>query len=219
MRDVLTRIGSREREQHYYLRPEHRCYYWGEYTPWAYTRGQNAGYSDANQLVADLKISRECWGLAQEWERKCAAIERVSGFFARAWRWSELASNTLLVPVPASRRRDDPLYDDRMERVLTRIQQLIGLPLQCAPILSSDGSLESSHSAALRPTLRSLLPTIQVDESAAPQEPPKRVFLFDDVLTTGAHFIASAAHIQNLYPQARIVGNFVARSRRPEPDE
>ncbi len=41
------------------------------------------------------------------------------------------------------------------------------------------------------------------------------VWLFNDVLTTGAHFKAAARRIREIHPQARIRGFFIAR-RVPE---
>jgi hypothetical protein len=48
------------------------------------------------------------------------------------------------------------------------------------------------------------------------RDPQPRVFgLFDDVLTTGAHYRAAAAVLQRAFPEVRIIGLFIAR-RVPE---
>jgi hypothetical protein len=219
MKDGLTPIGPLHREQHFHLNAQHRCYFWGEYTSWNHTRGKNADFSETNRLIADLKTPRELKDNAQEWTRKSAAIDRVSEAFGRFWRWSELADKALLVPMPTSKARADPLRDDRMDRVVEGIKTQTGLPLACAPLLMSDGSLEPSHSAAARPKLRRLVSSMSVESAAIPTQAPTMVFLFDDVLTTGAHFVASSTHLQRVFPQARIIGTFVARTRRPDPQE
>ncbi len=219
MKAALSRIDSHEREQHFYLKPEHRCWFWGEYTPWGYTYGSNADYSETNRLIADLKVPPERREDAQDWGRKEAAIERASEAFARFWRWSDLADKVLLVPVPGSRSRSDPLYDDRMERVVAGISAKAGIELAQANLLASDGSLESSHTSSQRPQIQRLMSSIMMDTAALPASSPEMVFLFDDVLTTGAHFVASSNHLLRLYPNARVIGNFIARTRRPAPDE
>lgn len=216
MKDRLSKIGARQREQHFHLTPRHRCYYWGEYTPWAYTYGRNAEYSETNMLVADLKVSPELRGTA-EWERKLRAIDLVGQAFAKFWRWQELGDQCLLVPIPSSRGRDDPLYDDRMEQVVERIRSHAGTTLDSLRLLESDGSLEASHSAEKRPKLAELVRSLAINQDIVPPIAPRMVFLFDDVLTTGAHFAACCVHIEKLFPETRVVGNFVARSKRPEP--
>ena len=218
MNDRLTLVGSREREQHHHLKPEHRCYYWGEYTAWDFTRGQNANFSETNRLIADLKVPVDQVG-SIEWERKLQAIHEVSSAFAKFWRWHELADKAVLVPMPPSKSSSDPLYDARMERVVEGIGAKSNAPLSCVALLVSDGSLGASHQTNARPKVKDLVKSLSIDEAKVPARPPRMVFLFDDVLTTGAHFIACSTHVRRTFPQARIIGNFVARTRRPEPDE
>jgi predicted amidophosphoribosyltransferase len=45
--------------------------------------------------------------------------------------------------------------------------------------------------------------------------PPTDIGLFDDVLTTGAHFRAAHSVLKRAFPNARIIGLFIAR-RVPE---
>jgi predicted amidophosphoribosyltransferase len=44
---------------------------------------------------------------------------------------------------------------------------------------------------------------------------PNIIALFDDVLTTGAHFVAARNVLRSRFPQAQIIGFFIAR-RAPE---
>lgn len=218
MNEALSQIGPRQREHHFHLIPSHRCYYWGEYTPWAYTRGKNAAFSETNSLIADLKVSPELRD-TPDWVRKQQAIALVGSAFARFWRWRGLHDKCILVPIPSSRRRDDALYDDRMEQVLEHVSSQSGARLSVVPVLESDGSLQPSHNSSKRPKLPELIRSLHIRQAAVPTSAPKMVFLFDDVLTTGAHFVACYAHLQRILPHAKIIGNFVARSRRPEADE
>jgi predicted amidophosphoribosyltransferase len=45
--------------------------------------------------------------------------------------------------------------------------------------------------------------------------PPQAIGLFDDVLTTGAHFRAASNILQKAFPGVRVIGVFIAR-RVPE---
>ncbi|QXP89654.1 hypothetical protein [Methylococcus capsulatus] len=47
------------------------------------------------------------------------------------------------------------------------------------------------------------------------EPPPKVIGLFDDVLTTGAHFKATQSMLQETFPGVRVIGLFIAR-RVPE---
>jgi hypothetical protein len=215
MNERLSQLSASQREQHFHLTPQHRCYYWGEYTPWAFTFGKNAEFSETNGLIANLKLSLDLRD-TQDWERKLHAIDTIGRAFSRFWRWSELAEKCMLVPIPASRRRDDPLYDSRMELILESIQEHAGRSLNCVNLLESDGSLEASHIAEKRPKIAALEQSLSINSGLLPTVSPQLIYLFDDVLTTGAHFSACSKHIQTVYPESKIVGNFVARSKRPD---
>lgn len=219
MRQKLKQVGPSEREEHFHLKPEHRCYYWGDYTSWHFTRGQNADFSETNRLIADLKIEPGLRDCHEKWSRKSTAVDQVSDAFSRFWRWHELATKALLVPMPTSRGASDPLRDDRMDRIVEGIRMRSAAPLSCASLLVSDGSLQASHSTSTRPKLHRLLASIKLDRAALPQQTPEMIFLFDDVLTTGAHFVACLTRVQEAFPKARVVGTFVARTTRPDPRE
>lgn len=214
MRQRLQLIGGVERHQHFYLRPEHKCYFWGEYTPWEYTKGLKWEYSETNRLIADFKAPAFQRG-DPDWVRKHEAIERISSAFSGFWKWSALAERCMLIPIPPSRARLDPLFDDRMTQVLRRISSLAGAPLDVREAIVSDGLAPTSHTATKRPKLDDLLKSLAL--SSLPAAAPKYIYLFDDVLTTGAHFVACSLLLKEAFPNAAIVGNFVARCARPDP--
>lgn len=71
-------------------------------------------------------------------------------------------------------------------------------------------SLPAAHESTSRPSPDSLLTQYYIDEQIA--EPNPRVIgLFDDVLTTGAHFIASKRLLSDRFPETQIIGLFYAR--------
>lgn len=214
MRHRLQLVGGVERPQHFYLRPEHKCYFWGEYTPWEFTKGMKWDYSETNRLIADLKAPAPKPG-TQDLNRKAAAIERISVAFSGFWKWSALAPQAILVPIPPSRAVTDTQYDDRMTRMLLRLRDLTGVDLDIRELIVSDGSLPTSHTAEKRPKLEQLLGSLSLP--VVPNISPKYIYLFDDVLTTGAHYVACSGLLKKAFPAASVIGNFVARSARPDP--
>ncbi len=204
----LTKITEIQINDHYYLNESHQCFYWGEYTPY-----KGATYSSTNQLIMNLKKKMERRGKS-DWHYKESAIEQVARKFSRLWNWAAVSAQYSLavVPMPSSKAKDDPAYDDRMTQVLNRIEALTNAPLDIRDCLSFDGSCPPSHAGNDRPSVDRLYGAMSFDRYAdAEKNPPNMIFLFDDVLTSGAHFVAASRVLNEYYPGAQIVGNFVAR--------
>ena len=155
-----------------------------------------------------------------DWRYKAEAVARVASAFARNWRWQELHAShrACLVPLPPSRARNDPLYDPRMLDMLRALSAAVGVPLDVRDCLSFSGLFDASHEAEARPSPEALYLDLTTDWLAGrPEDPPGVIFLFDDMLTTGAHFVAASRRLRELFPDVQIVGNFVARRVVPDP--
>lgn len=210
----ITKITEIQIDDHHYLNNAHTCFFWGEYTPY-----KGATYSPTNQLIMNLKKKMDRRGKG-DWHYKAEAIEKIASQFSSVWNWKELTSkySLALVPMPSSKAKNDADYDDRMTQVLHRISALIGFPLDIRDCLSFDGSCPPSHVANERPNVDRLYNAMSFDEYAcAGKFAPNVIFLFDDVLTSGAHFVAASKVLSEQYPNAQIVGNFVARRVIPNP--
>lgn len=204
----LTKITEIQIGDHYYLNDSHKCFYWGEYTPY-----KGATYSSTNQLIMNLKKKMERRG-KPDWHYKADAIEKVARQFSRVWNWVDVKSkfSLAIVPMPSSKSKDDPQYDDRMMQVLNRMRVLTNVPLDIRDCLSFDGSCPPSHGTSERPSVERLYGSMSFNNYAyVEQEQPNLIFLFDDVLTSGAHFVAASRVLNENYPGVPIVGNFVAR--------
>lgn len=213
MQSRLQVVGDIERPQHFHLDATHRCYFWGEYTPWEHTDGKRWNFSPTNRLIANLKKSVDRRGQS-DWVHKESAIEEIGQAFAKFWKWSALKqAGVILVPMPPSRARTDPLYDDRMLRVVNSIKHHSALDLSVEELLVCNGSAPASHTAPIRPSIGKIQSGMSIDSIPAGVR-PSNVFIFDDILTTGAHFVVACQLLQKVYPEARIIGNFVARSCR-----
>lgn len=217
----LRVVGDHERPDHYHLPQGTNCYFWGEYTPFEHTDGKNWNFSPTNQLICNFKkkVDRRAY---PDWQYKLQATERIAQAFSKFWKWPELHEqyHVALIPVPPSRPRGDPAYDPRMLDMLNAISRRAGRQLDIRDCLSFSGRYDASHEVAERPTPAQLLAELSFDAMAGRSaQPPGAIFLFDDMLTTGAHYVAAADRLTQHFPGVQIIGNFVARRIVPNPFE
>ena len=197
----LSRIDDLLRPEHSRLEQHDICVYVWEYTP-------NKGYafSADNSLILNFKKGMDRRGCS-DWKYKEQAIARVAEIFQELLPQKFLAATTL-VPIPPSRARDDQGYDDRMVRALRKLEPRRDVDVR--ELIFQHESIEPAHSSRSRPGQDDIYHNYRVDETLA--EPrPREIALFDDVLTTGAHFKASQRILEEHYPGVRVVGVFIAR--------
>ncbi len=197
---LIDRHLLRTRE-HYHLREGDRCYYLREYTS-----GRGYQHSETNQLISNFKIAV---GPDNEHRRhyKQRAIVQVAAELSRCINEAQLAQVTW-VPIPPSKVKSDRLYDDRLLRTLKRVNGA-----QVAPLLEQRASTDPAHqSSDSRPTPEQLIANYKL---IPPASPPQRIVIFDDVVTTGAHFRAASTVLAEAFPNARIEGIFIARRIMP----
>jgi hypothetical protein len=201
----LTEIDDLSRPDHYHLNADDRCVFLGEYTA-----RKGFSFSATNQLVLNFKKSVDRRG-RPEWQHKERAIRQVAQAFAGAISAEWLASATL-VPIPPSKEKSDPLYDDRMQRMLLAIPAAQRLDIR--ELLIQHQTTEAAHDADIRPGPDQIADGYLIDAGLC-EPPPKVIALFDDVITTGAHFVAARRVLRERFPQIQIFGFFIAR-RVPE---
>jgi len=201
----LTEIDDLTRPDHYYLSVEDTCLFLGEYTA-----RKGFTFSATNQLVLNFKKSVDRRS-RPEWQHKERAIREIGQAFATAIKAEWLASVTL-VPIPPSKEKNDPLYDDRMRRMLSAIPAV--QPLDIRELVIQRQTMEAAHDADIRPGPDQIAAGYQIDENLC-KPVPNAIALFDDVITTGAHFVAARRVLQVRFPQTRTFGFFIAR-RAPE---
>jgi hypothetical protein len=202
----LTRIDRLTRPDHSYLEDEDECLYLGEYTA---RRGY--AYSDTNQLILNLKKPMDRRDRS-EWRYKVAAIETVAQDLRRLLGLDGIEGATF-VPVPPSRAKDDPEYDDRLLQVLRQVAA--GHDGDIRELVLQPETMDAFHSGGDRPSIRELIEAYRLDEAATHAPRNGAFVIFDDVLTTGAHFKAVQAVLCDRFPDVRTFGLFVAR-RVPE---
>jgi predicted amidophosphoribosyltransferase len=199
-----TRIDESMREQYYFLRPEDECLFLKEYQA-------GAGYAgETNSLISNIKKKPTAPSGQLYWKER--DIAKCAGYF-RDLIPENFHENTVFVPIPPSKAKDHPEYDDRLVRIL---QPSLGKGMDLRELVTQKQSMDASHkSGGKRATIEELIANYEIDESISEPQ-PARIVIVDDVITTGRHFRAMKAVLQERYPAAHIMGLFIARTIHDE---
>lgn len=210
--DVLNKLSKIDQlavADHYYLTENDEVWYFGEYSS-----GKGFQYSPANQLVTNLKHGVEHRGTPR-WRYKAIAITQVGCALSKV---IGVNSADTFVPIPPSVVKSDPTYDSRNLDILSDFNRRVGGTADVRELLYQRHSTRRSHLSEERVTQQELIDAYCIDESlAAPA--PQSVVLFDDVLTTGNHFLAARHVIQQRFGNIRVAGLVVCRRKLPNPFE
>ena len=195
----LRKIDELVIGEHHNLQPDDECYYFMEYTAAA---GFN--HSTTNDLILNFKKSPARSQLP-DYHYKGRAIKRIGQIFR-----DNLTVNTppwILVPIPPSKVKANPLYDNRMTQALNYYCADQGDIRELIYTLNDRDSLHGSNNRRSIPDLQA---NMAIDKTVCAQL-GDHIVLFDDVLTTGASFKACKNLILQEYPNTRVIGIFVAR--------
>lgn len=199
MNKRILKIDALTLPDHHYLDAQDICFYASEYTA-----GEGHAYSNTNQLIHNFKKTMDKRGTAQ-WQYKERAIQQATNIFRAAIKPD---AKITFVPVPPSKAKNDPLYDDRLLRLLQ--MTCVGRHADIRELVVQLQSVEAAHLANRRPTPDELVANYRLDESLT-EPAPQTVFIVDDVLTTGCHYKAVRQLLMQCFPQAQIAGFFLAR--------
>lgn len=208
----LRKIDDLSRQDHSHLKEADNCHFLREYT-----RGVGWQGSDTNDLINNLKKSPEQYRSRPDvWKWKERAIERVATEFSTSLNheWLKIAT---LVPIPPSKTHSHPDYDDRMLKVLMEIAHQAGLKIDIREMILQTEDCEAFHSRDDRRDPNEIEAGYRINEEAI-RPKPLLFGIFDDVLTTGAHFRAAHSLLSKKFPDVPIVGIFVARRVKLESD-
>ncbi|ADU99444.1 hypothetical protein [Alicycliphilus denitrificans] len=207
----VIRIDGSILAEHYYLAPDDECYCLGEYQP-----GGGYGAGPVNNLISNFKKSVDRKGRS-EYVYKERAIAQVASYVGQVLK-PEVLERFTVVPVPPSKAKTDPLYDDRLVQALN----LVRPKLDVRELLLANRSMQAHHeyqSGVKRPTPDDLCQHIHINEACLTTPLREVIMLFDDVLTNGTHFKACQRIIRERFPDRRVFGLFIGRSKRPDPLE
>ena len=190
---------------HPHLEKGDQCFFLHEYTS-----GQKYSYSSTNSLISNLKKPLGGKNINPNALRyKERAIQECSEKIAQDLD-PALLIKTTLVPVPPSKAKDHPGYDDRMLRICKGIS--VPFPTNVRELVFQSQTIPAAHQSdeGKRPLVSLITSNYRIDESITAPE-PSSIGIVDDVLTTGGHFKAMQQVLQNRFPGCHLFGIFIAR--------
>jgi hypothetical protein len=197
----LHRVDDSNIGDHHWLTAGDECFYFHEYTP-----KQGFNYSPANDFVLNFKIKVRHRN-EPRYHYKTQAINEAGRRWSTLLRTMASDQQLTLVPIPPSKARDHAEYDDRVWRAI-RIAST-GRQVDARELIVQTESYAAAHEQGdghrIRP--EELQPMYRVSDMA----PRQRVILFDDMLTTGCHFVAARNAILEKWPDRQVLGFFLAR--------
>ena len=194
----LCRIDELTRREHYYLGDEDLCFYFGDYC------GRNGrAHGTMSALVHDLLQPRDA-GVPKQEYRKDRALSRVAQWLHEVFDPATIRDATF-VPLPQSGSGVQTDSDDRIFRILKRGAE----DLDIRRLIEMDDTSRSGE-VNLRSGPDVLYGHMRV-VLALTEPKPNAIFLVDDVLTTGANYVAAKKRILQLLPDLPVFGLFVAR--------
>lgn len=191
---------------HIYLTKDDVCYYFGEYTS-----GVGYAHSDFNRLILNLKKSPAKQN-TPEWGYKLGAIETIAEWLYQLIQpHIELVKATTFVPMPPSKTKSHPDYDDRISSVLHKTQQKLENSLEIRELVETIKDREQLHNLnTARLTPHELSHYFKINESLMSPTPSK-ILLVDDIITSGTHFRVIKDKLLSLNPRLEIKGLFFGR--------
>lgn len=192
--------------EHSYLNIDDNIYYVEEYI-------SGDGYAgNGNNLIFNLKKGVERKG-TDEWKHKEKSIVNMAILLAEEMNDVNVEKRKIYwVPIPPSKIRTDPLFDDRTYRILTLATALSGSTKHLVvDVLHQNSNRESFSTSKDKRDIATLVSNYVMND--IPNYDPEKdiIVIFDDLLTTGCHFKAVEEVILNRYDNAEIMGVFVAR--------
>jgi hypothetical protein len=197
----FTKIDDLTRPDHWYLTQDDECYFFGEYTA-----RKGFSFSATNQLSLNFKKRADLRGTGQ-WYWKEKAVDEIARAFRGAIQDKGLDILTF-VPIPPSKARTDPLYDNRLRWMLDSIRP--SRPVDVRELIEQGQSTTAAHESDTRPTPDELAGLYRITRALTTPK-PQLIAIVDDLLTTGCHFRAAKTVLAPLFPGVNIIGLFVAR--------
>lgn len=213
-RDLFI-IDEAVRAEYFYIDPADTCFYIWERMSRLWRDGERPDYGQypVNGLISNLQILpsyRATQPTRFYWKEKAIqyAAKALGALLPDLWRGEEIT----YVPTPPSKPPDEPEYDSRLLDTLHAVRPR--LP-DIRPLVALSDDAFDAKQKGLRPAERAR--HYLVDEEIADPE-PKTIVLFDDVLTTGCHYKAMELVLKERFPEAEVLGLFLARTVRPPQD-
>jgi hypothetical protein len=143
----LTKIDQLTRADHSYLEEGDECLFFGDYSA-----RQGFSHSATNSVIANFKRPVTYRG-TPSWRHKIRVINSVAAAFSS--NIGQAFEKLTLVPVPPSKLRTDPEYDDRMMMMLRALSPPPGLRADVRDLVIQTQAMPAAHDSSNRPRLGS----------------------------------------------------------------
>jgi hypothetical protein len=204
LRKTPLRIDELTRGDHPNLLLEDIVLYYGDYSP-----GAGGRHSRANDLIYDFKMPIAKKG-EKLWHFKARKITQAANLItAYLGPWF---NQLTFVPVPPSKSKTHPEYDDRVLIMLNQLRPPLGQSVDVQHLVYQIGDRAAAHErSGPRPNVDDLMAMYRIDPSVVGSVRNK-IVIVDDVLTKGTSFRAMKTVLTVRYPTTPIVGLFLART-------
>ncbi|WP_297337660.1 hypothetical protein [Algoriphagus sp.] len=187
---------------HLDLEEKDNCFYLREYVNGAGFQG-----GKTNSLILNFKKSVDEKG-KDHYQYKEMAIGQIADELIQALYENKNLDKMIFCPIPPSKQKSDPLYDDRLIQVLNRVKESI--PITFEEMLETKISHPAQHKSAKRLSKADLKGKFSLASNSI-DPTGKVVVLFDDVIANGRHFKVCSEIINDRFPGTAIIGLFIAR--------
>jgi hypothetical protein len=208
MSSLLQRIDRLLLPDHICLDDGDQCFFLREYTA-----GGGWQASETNQLILNLKKDPVRFVGTPAWRYKGLAIDQCAAELRAAL--SKYLDGWTVVPIPPSQAKNTGEYDDRLSQVGRKL--CLGTKARFAELIIQKASTSPHHQPDAGPRRPELIAANYAIDESIDSPDPTRIWVIDDVLTTGAHYKAAQRVLLGRFPNAQVYGVFIAR-RVPSPD-
>lgn len=182
-----------------------------------YISGKNYNYCETNQLISNFKKSGLKKDKKNEWMYRNRAIEQfkleIQQLFKQLFKKPDSKNKLkIITAIPSSKKKNEPEYNNRFEDLFNKLRK-------------SDSSLIEAWPVEIKKT-------IQASHRGGERNPeyikenyvwkgfkkrlPKILFVFDDIITTGAHFRAMSDFLRDNKYKGHIIGIIWARAKEDD---
>lgn len=175
-----------------------------------HTAHQRYDYSLTNQLIHNLKKKPD--RPATELHYKAQAIKKFAEEIIQFLEKQNKDDHPyLLVPIPPSKTKDNPLYDDRVDQVAKKVATAIDWITFC-PVVERIEDAPAMHESSSPRSADEIFENLRFVTLPCGSPSPTRIIILDDVLTSGASFDAVRMLLEQNLNSPKIIGLFWAKS-------
>lgn len=210
----FQQIDELLRPDHHFIEPDDVCLFYGTYTV-SHQLNEHGEkippyeLGPINDLIYNFKMPVRYKGQKRYWY-KDDAISKIARILYGEFKG---LNGITWVPVPPSKDKTHPEYDDRVEQVLNQYKSL-DPKIDVRNLVQQSTSRKAMHEGDEHRFIEALYSNYELNANLI-DPTPRLIAVFDDVLCTGASFKAIKKLLLEKIAGVKVVGVFVAR-RVPE---